>query len=64
VRDTVNRVSELISRADDTTSGPGNAYRGAVSDDGSCVAFTAAARSALVPADTNGRRDVYLRLRP
>jgi hypothetical protein len=33
------------------------------SRNGNCVAFTAAERSNLLAEDTNGKRDVYLRLR-
>jgi hypothetical protein len=39
-------------------------HGGQLSRDGSCVVFTAARRSVLVPEDTNLVRDVYVRLRP
>jgi Tol biopolymer transport system component len=63
VRDTVARTTTLVSVGPDGRSGPGNAYGGDISRDGSCVAFTAAAASNLVPEDTNRAQDVYLRIR-
>ena len=63
VRDTVARTTTLVSVGPDGRSGPGNAYGGDISRDGSCVAFTAAAASNLVPEDTNQAQDVYVRVR-
>jgi Tol biopolymer transport system component len=63
VRDMVAKRTVLVSVGADGSSGPGNAYGGAISRDGSCVAFTAAARSNLVPEDTNRAWDIYLRVR-
>ena len=63
VRDMVAKRSVLVSVGADGSSGPGNAYGGAISRDGTCVAFTAAARSNLVPEDTNHAWDIYVRVR-
>jgi hypothetical protein len=63
VRDMAANSTVLVSVGADGTSGPGNAYGGEISRDGSCVAFTAAARSTLVPEDTNRAWDIYLRIR-
>lgn len=63
VRDTVAKRTVLVSVGSDGSSGPGNAYGGEISRDGSCVAFTAAARSNLVPEDTNHAWDIYVRVR-
>jgi Tol biopolymer transport system component len=59
VHDRATRRTELISLADDGTPGKYQSYLAIMSADGSHVVFQS--HSALVPADTNGESDVYVR---
>ena len=49
--------TELVSRSG--AGDPVSAVQGSISDDGRYVAFATA--EALVPVDTNGRSDIYVR---
>lgn len=53
-------VTERVSLADDGSQGNLNAESGCVSDDGNTIAFWSNA-SNLVPGDTNGTGDIFLR---
>lgn len=53
------RHFERVSVATDGTQGNGDSYAAALSDDGRFIAFTSVATN-LVPADTNGARDVFV----
>jgi Tol biopolymer transport system component len=61
--DVTTLSSSLLSRASDGTQANADAYWPTVSRDGSVVAFASAATN-LVPADTNGQPDVFVRARP
>lgn len=60
VRDRQSGVTELVSVTPDGTPGNGHSYNASVSADGRFVAFESSA-SDLVPDDTNGNRDVFVR---
>lgn len=67
VRDTVRGLTERVSvsSSGQQANGPSHPAGGnvALSADGSVVAFYSAATN-LVPGDTNGRNDVFVRIRP
>ncbi|MFJ8434712.1 TolB family protein [Kitasatospora sp. NPDC094019] len=59
VRDLLTRRTERVSLTSSGTQGDGRSYDGVISGNGRYVAFTSTA--ALVPGDTNGAEDIYLR---
>lgn len=60
VRDLVNGTNILVSVSTNGVSGNGDSYNSVMTPNGRYVAFTSAA-SNLVPGDTNGIPDVFLR---
>jgi Tol biopolymer transport system component len=60
VRDRVAQVTRRVSVGSGGQQGNGDSYNTAITADGRFVAFTSDA-SNLVPGDTNGRLDVFLR---
>jgi hypothetical protein len=60
VRDRETRTTELISVSMSGTSGNNDSEVSAISADGRYVAFQSVANN-LVPGDTNGRRDIFVR---
>jgi Tol biopolymer transport system component len=60
LRDRLTGTTERISVADNESEANGFSHRGDISADGRCVAFYSEATN-LVPGDTNGKRDVFLR---
>jgi Tol biopolymer transport system component len=60
VRDTVSGTTNLVSVATDGTQGNGGSPFAFISADGRYVAFESEATN-LVPGDTNGQADVFLR---
>jgi Tol biopolymer transport system component len=60
LRDRVAGTTERVSAATDGTEGNGHSMYGSVSDDGRFVAFFSDANN-LVPGDSNGASDVFLR---
>ena len=60
LHDRLTGVTERVSLADDESEGNLNSESGCVSDDGNTIAFWSNA-SNLVPGDTNGTGDIYLR---
>lgn len=60
VYDTVTRTTELISSSASENPGDGQSNEPTISDDGRFVAFSSVA-SNLVPGDTNGAVDVFVR---
>lgn len=59
VRDRINGITEIISRAIDGAQANGNSRLPSISSDGRYVIFESDA-SNLVPGDTNGTTDVFL----
>ncbi|MDP9794453.1 Tol biopolymer transport system component [Catenuloplanes nepalensis] len=60
VRDRMTGEVELVSVASDGTQADGDSWGQRVSDGGRCVVFASDA-STLVPGDTNGRSDLFVR---
>lgn len=60
VRDLVTGQTSLVSRASDSTPGDSDSYWPSISDDGRYVAFNSNATN-LVPGDTNGTWDIFVR---
>jgi Tol biopolymer transport system component/pimeloyl-ACP methyl ester carboxylesterase len=60
LRDTVAGTTERLSVSTDAAQGNGNSFDAAVSGDGRHVAFQSVA-SNLVPDDTNGFNDIFIR---
>ncbi|GIF02166.1 hypothetical protein Ari01nite_96300 [Paractinoplanes rishiriensis] len=60
VRDRITGEVELVSLAGDGTQADGDSWAPRVSDGGRCVVFVSDATT-LVPADTNGRSDLFVR---
>ena len=60
VHDRLTGTTERVSVSSDGTQGNGDSGLGGISPDGRFVAFYSSA-SNLVPGDTNGRRDVFVR---
>ena len=60
VRDVVNGTTTLVSANTNGVSGNGAAYSSAMTPDGRYVAFASAATD-LVPGDTNGIPDIFVR---
>jgi hypothetical protein len=62
VRDRAAGTTERVSLASDGAQGDRNSYRPAISADGRVVACVSDATN-LMPGDTNGRADVFVRTR-
>jgi Tol biopolymer transport system component len=60
VRDMVTGQTRLVSLASDTSQGDSDSYWPSISDDGRFVAFNSNAAN-LVPGDTNGTWDIFVR---
>ena len=60
VRDVVNNITMLVSVNTNSVSGNGNSHSSVMTPDGRFVAFASEAND-LVPSDTNGITDVFLR---
>ncbi|AGL17458.1 hypothetical protein [Actinoplanes sp. N902-109] len=60
VRDRVTGTIELVSLATDGSQANGDSWGEHVADGGRCVTFTSAATN-LVPGDTNGKDDIFVR---
>jgi Tol biopolymer transport system component len=60
VHDRMTGVTELVSVASSGAQGNGDSYFASISDDGRYVAFVSQATN-LVPVDTNGVADVFVR---
>ncbi|HEX3628636.1 MAG TPA: hypothetical protein VH280_24770 [Verrucomicrobiae bacterium] len=60
VRDLINNATTLVSVSTNGTGGSGNSYGSAITPDGRYVVFASDA-SNLVPQDTNGVADVFVR---
>ena len=62
VHDTLYRTTELVSVSSTGVIGNGDSWMPAISADGSVIAFSSLATN-LVRSDTNGLRDIFVRLR-
>ncbi|HTV39726.1 MAG TPA: hypothetical protein VMF08_04065 [Candidatus Sulfotelmatobacter sp.] len=60
VRDVVNNVTTLVSVGTNGLGGNGNSYASSITPDGRYVVFVSSA-SNLVPQDTNGIADIFVR---
>lgn len=60
VRDRVSRTTELVTVSSSGAQSNGGSYNADISDDGRIVAFQSSGTN-LVPGDTNGQDDVFVR---
>ncbi len=60
VHDRQTNTTSIVSMSDNGTAGNNNSYMASINDDGRYVAFRSLA-SNLVPSDTNGAEDVFVR---